>query len=377
MDKSPFKTEPDGSVCLSAVALCKRLFCFHFQWKGTSQPHEKRKGETDMNDIMDLSPSERDELLNERPLFEFTAVLTDDRIETEYGNYRYGELLGGFLTFDSYEYAQAYFDMSDAYYEDRQEDYQAAEQRAEEQLFRMPLYRDMTERRTELSAHRRRNPYANRKIHETMYVQQMILLNYRGILIESVIDADDDNAGKEKMYGQLLSCFGDDAPDDHFHEPFTASTKTEYRIRQCDDGIFRHCRRMQFRSLLDFLYIDLYESIKRESFPKPCKLCHSIFWEEMGAAFEYCSNIAPGETVRTCREVGAKKGFKTKLKNNPIWKLYDRAYKKYYARRSKCTMTENAFALWLIKAQGLRDEALKMGIGNIDIEEYRRKLNEA
>ena len=47
MDKSPFKTEPDGSACLSAVALCKRLFCFHFQWKGTSQPHEKRKGETD------------------------------------------------------------------------------------------------------------------------------------------------------------------------------------------------------------------------------------------------------------------------------------------------------------------------------------------
>ena len=75
-----------------------------------------------MNDIMDLSPSERDELLNERPLFEFTTVLTDDRIETEYGNYRYGELLGGFLTFDSYEYAQAYSDMSDAYYEDRQED---------------------------------------------------------------------------------------------------------------------------------------------------------------------------------------------------------------------------------------------------------------
>ena len=57
--------------------------------------------------------------------------------------------------------------------------------------------------------------------------------------------------------------------------------------------------------------------------------------------------------------------------------LYDRAYKKFYARRVKLTMTENAFALWLIKAQGLRDEALKMGIGNIDIEEYRRKLNEA
>ena len=100
---------------------------FSFSMEGYKSAARKRKGETDMNDIMDLSPSERDELLNERPLFEFTAVLTDDRIETEYGNYRYGELLGGFLTFDSYEYAQAYFDMSDAYYEDRQEDYQAAE----------------------------------------------------------------------------------------------------------------------------------------------------------------------------------------------------------------------------------------------------------
>ena len=56
MDKSPFKSEPVGSACLSAVALCKRLFCFHFQWKGTSQPHEKRKGETDMNDISQNNP---------------------------------------------------------------------------------------------------------------------------------------------------------------------------------------------------------------------------------------------------------------------------------------------------------------------------------
>ena len=56
--------------------------------------------------------------------------------------------------------------------------------------------------------------------------------------------------------------------------------------------------------------------------------------------------------------------------------LYDRAYKRFYARRIKRTMTENAFAQWLYNAQELRDKALKTGIGNIDIEEYRRKLNE-
>ena len=56
--------------------------------------------------------------------------------------------------------------------------------------------------------------------------------------------------------------------------------------------------------------------------------------------------------------------------------LYDRAYKKFYARRVRRTMTESAFAQWLYDAQELRDEALKTGIDNIDIEEYLRKLNE-
>lgn len=43
MDKSPFKTDPDGSAYLSAVALCKRQFCFYFQWNGTSQPHKNER----------------------------------------------------------------------------------------------------------------------------------------------------------------------------------------------------------------------------------------------------------------------------------------------------------------------------------------------
>ena len=48
----------------------------------------------------------------------------------------------------------------------------------------------------------------------------------------------------------------------------------------------------------------------------------------------------------------------------------------YTTTKNKRTMTENAFSQWLFKAQELRDEALKTGIGNIDIEEYRRKLND-
>lgn len=328
-----------------------------------------------MNDIMDLSPRERDELLNAKPLFEFTAVLTDDRIETEYGSYRYGELLGEFLTIDPYDYAQAYFAMSNAYYEGRLEDYKEAERWAEELLFQMPLYRDLTDRCEELSDHRRSNPYANKGIHESMYVTLMLLLEYHDALTRIICNAG-NNTDREKMYGELLSSFADIASGDCSPKHYIASPDIEYVIRQSDDGTTQHCRKIIFHTLIDLLYFDLYESIVRKSFPKPCKLCHRIFWEEQGMSFEYCTNIAPGETVKTCREIGAKTGFKTKVKNNPIWKFYDRAYKKFYARRTKHTMTESAFALWQIKAQRLRDEALQKGIGNFDMEEYRRKLNE-
>lgn len=201
-----------------------------------------------MNDIMDLSPRERDELLNAKPLFEFTAVLTDDRIETEYGSYRYGELLGEILTIDPYDYAQAYFAMSDAYYEGRLEDYKEAERRAEKLLFQMPLYRDLTDRCEELSDHRRSNPYANKGIHESMHVTLMLLLEYHDALTRIICNAG-NNTDREKMYGELLSSFADIVSGNCSPKHYIASPDIEYVIRQSDDGTTQHCRKIIFSKL--------------------------------------------------------------------------------------------------------------------------------
>lgn len=107
-----------------------------------------------MCDIMELTESERAELLEEldeeKKLFQFTALLTDDGFETECGHYRYGELLAEFADVDPYAYVQTYYAMSDAYYEERLEDYIEAERQEEEILFSLPLYRNMTGRRGEL-----------------------------------------------------------------------------------------------------------------------------------------------------------------------------------------------------------------------------------
>ena len=68
----------------------------------------------------------------------------------------------------------------------------------------------------------------------------------------------------------------------------------------------------------------------------------------------YCDRIAPGETDRTCREVGARAVFENKIQNDDAWKLYKRAYKKYYARVMKGSMSREDFNVWAERAAAKR-----------------------
>lgn len=61
---------------------------------------------------------------------------------------------------------------------------------------------------------------------------------------------------------------------------------------------------------------------------------------------------------KTCREIGAAKSFKEKVDNNDIWKVHQRAYKKYFARVSKGKMSKPDFEVWAREAERMRDEAL-------------------
>ena len=56
--------------------------------------------------------------------------------------------------------------------------------------------------------------------------------------------------------------------------------------------------------------------------------------------------------------MGASANFQEKVRNNEIWKLHQRAYKKYFARTRKGTMSKPEFEAWAREAEQLRDEAL-------------------
>lgn len=96
----------------------------------------------------------------------------------------------------------------------------------------------------------------------------------------------------------------------------------------------------------------------------------------------YCECIAPGEENKTCREAGARAVFEKKIQDDETWKIYKRAYKKYYARYMKGNMSETDFKTWAAQAALERDAAIEKVKKALDedlkaqiVEELWKKLN--
>lgn len=117
--------------------------------------------------------------------------------------------------------------------------------------------------------------------------------------------------------------------------------------------------KLYFDRLADFVYVELMRGLQRGFVPKRCANCGRWFLQTPGASYNYCDQPAPNsEEDKTCREVGSTKSFRAKVLNHPIWAIHQRAYKKYFARTKKGTMSKAEFEAWGREAERLRDEAL-------------------
>ena len=112
--------------------------------------------------------------------------------------------------------------------------------------------------------------------------------------------------------------------------------------------------------LADFLYLELGKAIEHGNAPRQCRLCGRWFLHEQGDKTVYCERIAPGETEKTCREVGARAVFEKKIQEEETWKIYKRAYKKYYARFMKGNMSREEFNAWVEHAAAQRDFTIEL-----------------
>ena len=154
----------------------------------------------------------------------------------------------------------------------------------------------------------------------------------------------------------------------------SAAVSISYRYR-IQPGTVIFLQGMTFSSLRDFLYADLCHAVLSGSGPRQCRLCGQWFFHKHGDKSIYCERIAPGETDKTCREMGARAVFEKKIQDEEPWKLYKRAYKKYYARFMKGNMSKADFKAWVEFAVKQRDGTIRL-LGEMRAPEKKAALIE-
>ena len=129
--------------------------------------------------------------------------------------------------------------------------------------------------------------------------------------------------------------------------------------------------RMVFEDLVSFLYVDLYKGMAAGNIPRRCRNCGRYFLAVGGYDTIYCSNVAPGEKKKTCRQVGAHRTEKIKNDSSPVQKEYKRAYNRLKARKQRGTLSVDEWNQKVSEAQELRDKAAE---GKMNVTALRMML---
>lgn len=128
---------------------------------------------------------------------------------------------------------------------------------------------------------------------------------------------------------------------------------------------------IEYRHIGDYLASEFSDILRARLFVKKCACCGRFFIINSRYNTDYCDNIAPGETNRTCREIGAQRTFREKVSSDPVWLAYQRAYKTHYARMTKKKISKSEFLAWANEALELRSKALNR---EISFEEYLQQI---
>jgi len=130
-------------------------------------------------------------------------------------------------------------------------------------------------------------------------------------------------------------------------------------------------QQLEYRHVGDFLFSEFSDLLRGKLAIKKCINCGKYFVMNSHYNTDYCNNIAPNETSKTCREIGAQNVFNEKVKNDPILLSYRRAYKTHYARINKGKLSKADFLTWVDNANDLKQKAL---CNEIDFNYYLNEI---
>ena len=162
--------------------------------------------------------------------------------------------------------------------------------------------------------------------------------------------------------------------NEDFEQSFPMEVSFVPMMHPTEEGKIFIAEKATFSSLTDFLRTEFYRGLAIGNAPRRCHNCGQYFLLTAGYNICYCNNIAPGETKRTCRKVGAhRKEAQSKENRTPAQKEYDRTYNRLKVRKQRGKISAGE---WNAAVAAAQDLVAQSGRGELTDEELKRKLAE-
>jgi hypothetical protein len=117
----------------------------------------------------------------------------------------------------------------------------------------------------------------------------------------------------------------------------------------------------------DLIRFELLKMVSSGVLVKRCENCGYYFVPTGRIDTVYCNRVYK-DSDRTCAEIGSIKKYKDKVKDDPVYTAYNKAYKRNNSRVRNRKMTQGEFYEWAEEARRLRDECYA---GRLSLEEFR------
>lgn len=128
---------------------------------------------------------------------------------------------------------------------------------------------------------------------------------------------------------------------------------------------------IEFEELSSFLHYDLCRGMAAGNIPRRCECCGHYFLAMGAYDTRYCMRVAPGEALKTCRQVGAHRKEKQRNGTEFVRKEYQKVYNRLRGRKNRGVISVDEWNRQVAEAQELKAQAIA---GNIDDAELKRQF---
>lgn len=160
--------------------------------------------------------------------------------------------------------------------------------------------------------------------------------------------------------------------DQEFEQSFPAQICFVPMAHPTEAGKVILAEKAEFNYLSHFLYADFYRGLMAGNAPRRCHNCGRYFLLTAGYNTCYCNSIAPGETERTCRKVGAHRKANHPQGLSPAGMEYRKVYNRLKARKQRGKISKDEWNAAVAQAQEVLDKAEQ---GELSDEEMRNRFD--